>query len=181
MCGAGAASPRAPEPPIPIATGARRSRSLHLPKQTAPEAEADHEGGQQVGDGVTRQWPRLSEEIPKPLKEQTISLPSSPLRTRLEKRPGSPPAGHAPITDTKHRVNVFGDWASFLPAVPSASFRSATTISSRFLHLHPILLVQAAPQRGPYAQAAAAGGIVAPQLCWQSRNLFRDLITAQEA
>lgn len=56
-----------------MAIGAGRSSSLHLPKQTAPEAEAGHEGGQQVGAGVTLQRPRLSEEIPKPLTEQTIS------------------------------------------------------------------------------------------------------------
>jgi len=72
-CGRLATAASAPEPPLQIVKGAERSRSLDLPKLTAPEAEADHEGGQQVAEEVTLQRQQLSEKIPEPLKSQTIS------------------------------------------------------------------------------------------------------------
>lgn len=78
MCRAGAtyqcgrlvtAAASAPEPALQIVQGAEQSRSLDLLKQTAPEAEADHEGDQQVAEEVTLQRQQLSEKIPKPLKD----------------------------------------------------------------------------------------------------------------
>lgn len=52
------------EPWLQIVQGATRSRSLDVPKQTAPEAGADHGGGQQVAGEVTLQRQQLPEKFP---------------------------------------------------------------------------------------------------------------------
>lgn len=106
-------------------------------KQTAPEAGADHGGGQQVAGEVTLQRQQLPEKIPKPLQRQTISYRRSRRRIRLQKQLGSPQPGPAPTVDSKWHVSMFGDWVSFLPVVSFASFRYTETISSCFLHFQP--------------------------------------------